>query len=33
MHTEAAVQLDQINEACDHLHSGEILARAILEYD
>ncbi|MFV0296257.1 MAG: zinc-binding dehydrogenase, partial [Hyphomicrobiaceae bacterium] len=24
--------LDQINEACDHLHSGEILGRAILEY-
>lgn len=25
-------RLEQINEACDHLHSGEILGRAILEY-
>jgi Zn-dependent alcohol dehydrogenase len=24
--------LEQINEACDHLHSGAILGRAILEY-
>ena len=25
-------KLEQINEACDHLHHGDILGRAILEY-
>lgn len=25
-------RLEQINEACDHLHAGDILGRAILEY-